>query len=282
MDQLGENAAEQARIELDEDGGRFVLHFNARRLELRFGAQVGDQIENKSVVIGGFDFHVRRSAFRENQDVADQVADAFDLLADAGLGLGARFRADVGPVKRLGGEADDAKRVFQVVDDGTGEIADHGQAFGLDDFTEVKMVEFAEAVADMLQQAERQRGRALDERKHFAARKEINVRVLDRGGGGRARAMLDDGHFAKNFPGPKPGKDAPAAGTDDAGNFHQPVFDKIDAIAGIVFMENLTAGGKMPFLGDQAQRLQFVAAQIAKQGNGFQRGHQCALYQFWL
>jgi hypothetical protein len=36
----------------------------------------------------------------------------------------------------------------------------------------------------------------------------------------------------------------------------------------------------MPFLGDKAQRLQLVAAQIAKQSNGFKRGHQRALYQF--
>jgi hypothetical protein len=36
----------------------------------------------------------------------------------------------------------------------------------------------------------------------------------------------------------------------------------------------------MPFLGDRAQRLQFVAAQIAKQINGFKRGHQRTLYQF--
>jgi hypothetical protein len=38
----------------------------------------------------------------------------------------------------------------------------------------------------------------------------------------------------------------------------------------------------MPFLGDNPQRLQFVAAQIAKQSNGFKRGHQRALYQFRL
>jgi len=112
------------------------------------------------------------------------------------------------------------------VDDGTGETTDHGQAFGLDNFTEVEMVEFAEAVADVLQQPERQRGRALEKRKHFAARKEINVRVLDRGGGGRARAMFDHGHFAENFPGAELGKDAPGAGTDETGNFHQPVLTK--------------------------------------------------------
>jgi hypothetical protein len=33
----------------------------------------------------------------------------------------------------------------------------------------------------------------------------------------------------------------------------------------------------MQFLGDKTQRLQLVAAQIAKQGNGFKRGHQRAL-----
>jgi hypothetical protein len=36
----------------------------------------------------------------------------------------------------------------------------------------------------------------------------------------------------------------------------------------------------MPFLGDKTQRLQFVAAQIAKQSNGFKCGHQRTLYQF--
>jgi hypothetical protein len=47
-------------------------------------------------------------------------------------------------------------------------------------------------------------------------------------------------------------------------------------------MENFTTGGKMPFLGNKAQRLQFVAAQIAKQSNGFKRGHRRTLYQFQL
>jgi hypothetical protein len=92
--------------------------------------------------------------------------------------------------------------------------------------------------------------------------------------------MFDHGHFAENFPGAKLGKDAPGAGADETGNFHQPIFDEIDAIAGIVFVENFTTGGKMPFLGDKAQGLQFVAAQIAKQSNGFKRGHQRTLYQF--
>ena len=50
--------------------------------------------------------------------------------------------------------------------------------------------------------------------------------------------MFDHGHFAENFPGAKLGKDAPGVGADEAGNLHQPVLDKIDAIAGIGFMEN--------------------------------------------
>ncbi len=49
------------------------------------------------------------------------------------------------------------------MDNGTGKLADHGQAFGLDHFAEVEMGEFAETVADELQQVKRQRGRALDE-----------------------------------------------------------------------------------------------------------------------
>ena len=92
--------------------------------------------------------------------------------------------------------------------------------------------------------------------------------------------MFDHGHFAENFPGAKLGKDAPDAGPNKAGNFHQPVFDEIDAVAGIIFMENFTTGGKMPFPGDKPQCLQLVAAQIAEQSYGFKRGHQRALYRF--
>ena len=81
----------------------------------------------------------------------------------------------------------------------------------------------------------------------------------------------------KISPGPKLGKDAPGAGADEAGNFHQPVFDKINAIAGIVFAENLTAGGEMPFLGDKTQCLQFIAAQIAEQSRWIPARPQPAL-----
>ena len=52
------------------------------------------------------------------------------------------------------------------------------EAFGLNHFAQVQLVEFAQAMADLLQQTERQGGRTFDERKHFAARDEINLRGL--------------------------------------------------------------------------------------------------------
>ncbi len=76
--------------------------------------------------------------------------------------------------------------------------------------------------------------------------------------------MFDHGHFAENFPGTKPGKDAPFTGADGAGDFHQAILDEIHAVTEVIFMEHFAVGGKMTFLDDGAQHLQFVAAQIAK------------------
>ena len=75
--------------------------------------------------------------------------------------------------------------------------------------------------------------------------------------------MFDHGHFTEYLAGPELGKH-PAAGADEAGNGHQPVLDEINAVAGVAFAENPALGGKMPFLGDKPQCLQFIAAQTTK------------------
>ena len=46
--------------------------------------------------------------------------------------------------------------ILQIVHDGTGEIAHDGQALGLDDFTQMELVEIAQAPADFLQHVKRQ------------------------------------------------------------------------------------------------------------------------------
>ena len=38
-------------IERDQDGGRVILQFDAHVLEFRLGAEVGDQIQNKGVIV---------------------------------------------------------------------------------------------------------------------------------------------------------------------------------------------------------------------------------------
>jgi len=143
-------------------------------------------------------------AFGEGEDVGDEVVDALHLPPDAGLGLAADFGGEVRIGKIFRRQADDAQRIFQVVDDAAGKVADDGEAFGLEDFAEVELVEFAETVADLLEQGKGQSGRAFDEGEHLAARQKINFRILRGGSGGRAGAVLDDGHFAKNFPRAEP------------------------------------------------------------------------------
>ena len=89
--------------------------------------------------------------------------------------------------------------------------------------------------------------------------------------------MFDDGHFAEDFAGTELGKDPPGVGADQAGDFHQPVLDEINAVAGVAFAGKFPAGGEMPFLGDPAQGLQFVGVQIAEQRNGFECDHKRTL-----
>ena len=87
------------------------------------------------------------------------------------------------------------------MDNGTREIAQHRETFGLDDFTQMEAVEFAETAADFLQDIEREPGRALEQLQHFLARNEINAGVLRGHGRGRTGLLFDDRHFAENLPG---------------------------------------------------------------------------------
>jgi len=76
--------------------------------------------------------------------------------------------------------------------------------------------------------------------------------------------MFDHGHFAEISPGQvgKKTRRAPALTKD--WKFPPAHLDEIDAIAGIVFMENFTTGGKMPSWAIKRNACKLVAAQIAK------------------
>jgi len=245
--------------------------------EFGVGAEVGDEAEEEGAEIAGLEVEILGTAAGELEDVADEVVDAFDLFVDAVAGLGAEFGADSGEVEGLGGEADDAEGVFEVMDDALGEAADDGEAFGLDEFLDVEVIEIAEAVADLLEEGEGEGGGMFDEGEHFAAGEEKDFGGDGGGGGGGAGTVFDDGHFAEDLAGAEAGKDAAAAGA--GGDFHEAGFDEIDAIAGGGFAEDFLAGGELAFLGDEAESLELMRVQKAEQGDGFQRHHGVTLRQ---
>ena len=133
-------------------------------------------------------------------------------------------------------------------------------------------------LADQLQQIERQGGRTFDEREHFAARDEMNPRVHERHRDGRTRQLLDDRHFAENFPGAEPGKDPPGVAAHPSGNLDRPFLYKINPVAGRTLAEDFRAGGELPFLRDKPQRLQFLLREITEQGDGFKFDHESPIY----
>ena len=130
------------------------------------------------------------------------------------------------------------------------EAADDRETFGLDQFAEMEFVEFAQTVADLLEQRKGQAGRMLDERKHFAARQKINLRGLRRRGRGGARAKFNDRHFAENLARTKPRKDVALALA--GGNFHQAGLDEINAVARRAFLKDLLSGVELAFPGDES------------------------------
>ena len=158
VNEIMKNAVQPAGIKRQRNGWRRVGHFDLCGFEFGFGAEIANQFKDESTIIRWPTSGLRAFALGEDKDVADHVADAFDLPADAELGFGADFRANVGQVEHFGGEPDDAQRIFQVMNNGLRETADEREAFGLNHFPHMQLVEFAQAVADLPQQAERERG----------------------------------------------------------------------------------------------------------------------------
>jgi hypothetical protein len=66
---------------------------------------------------------------------------------------------------------------------------------------------------------------------------------------------------------------------DNAGDFHKPVFDEINAVAWIAFAENFLIGGQPPFPGDEPKCLQFLAVKAAEKGDGFKSDHDVNLLE---
>src|SRR5688500_10330386 len=87
------------------------------------------------------------------------------------------------------------------MDDGTGEASDDGHAFSLQDLADILAIELAKALRDLAHHAEGELRRAREHGDHLLAWNDIQGGVHFRHGGGGARLIVDDGEFAKYFPG---------------------------------------------------------------------------------
>ncbi len=215
---------------------------------------------DKISIIGWFQRNAGLIAAGEFKDVANHVVDANSLFADARGLKRPFFRRGFRPAHDLGGKTDDGQRIFKVVDDGTSEIANGSEAFGLEDFAQMELVKFAQALADFLQHVEREARRVLQQRAHFVVRNEINFRVSGGDGSGRTRQAFNYRHFTKNFPRTELRKDMANFLARQMHNFDQALFDDINAVAHVAFAQNLRAKGELPFASNTTQTLQFIRA----------------------
>jgi hypothetical protein len=92
------------------------------------------------------------------------------LAADAVAGFRAGGGSGVFHAHQIGGQPNDTQRPFQVVNHRAGKPAHHGAPFGLQGFRKVLSVEFAQALADLAQERQRQGGRLPDAFLHRGAR----------------------------------------------------------------------------------------------------------------
>lgn len=129
------------------------------------------------------------------------------------------------------------------------------------------------ALADDLQNAHGQSGRAFDEREQLAARNEICRGVLGGRGCRRLRAMSDDGHLAKQAAWSDLREDPPATLAHCAGDFHLAVLDQVNAVAGIAFAKNLLPVHELPLERNLTKRPQLIGVEVAEQLGGLQRDH---------
>jgi len=147
IDEIVKDAIQSASVERENFCGRLVFQHDADGFGGRVGFQFGCKFDNKIAKIIRLQVGLT-AAFSEGEDVGDEIVDAVHLPLDAGLNQVACFRSKIGIGKIFGREADDAQRIFLIVNDAARKITDDREAFGCDHFAEVKLVEFAEATAD--------------------------------------------------------------------------------------------------------------------------------------
>ena len=181
---------------------------------------------------------VRRSARGgEFQDLADHLADAFDLLPDRGHGR-LPHAGHVAHARHLRGQADNIQRVFQIVDDGTRKPAHHRQPLRLDNLLEVLPVKLPQPGADLPQQGEGQRGRSLNELQRLRPREKPKHGLHPREGARRPRLFLEHGHLSEKIARLDLRKDMGRVRIHPDGDLDQALLHHVDALAGVAFLED--------------------------------------------
>jgi len=201
MNEIIENAAQSFWIEQQLHFGNGLFEFERGGFEGEFGTDFLHQLANEFPVIHRRKDHARRAAHGEFENLANQIADALDLFADADLRLLAEFGRALLHAGHLGRDADDVQRVLQVMNDGTGKTTDHGQPLRLQDLTEVLSIELTQALADFPQQPERECRRLLDQPQHLLRRNEVNGGRLSGDRARRTRLVVQHSHFAEDVTG---------------------------------------------------------------------------------
>ena len=85
--------------------------------------------------------------------------------------------------------------------------------------------------------------------------------------------MFDHGHFAENFARGRAGKRRAGCRADQAGDFHQPVLDEINAVAGVAFVENFRPAAKCRSWAISRRACSSSRSRLRNKRNGFQRDH---------
>src|SRR6266436_4010177 len=153
VDKVIKDPAQSFGIEEQFDLREGSFQFQRDRFEFEFRAKLLDKLLQEKGVIARsqHDSGVRRR-LSEFEDLADQIADTIDLFADASPGFQLEPGRNLIHARHFRGNADDVKRVFQVMNNRAGEASEDGQALSLEHFAEVLAIEFAQPVADFTQQ----------------------------------------------------------------------------------------------------------------------------------
>lgn len=206
------------------------------------------------------------------QHVRDEVLNPVQLFGDACNGSGMLGGCEAG-AHHFGGQGDDAKRIFEVVNNRTCKTADGGEAFGLDNFPEVMLIKFAQPMTDKLQERASNRWGAFNHGLHGGAIDKCHRGGLFRGGTGGPGQRFNDGHLAKNLAGFERGKHLPPFGRELAGNLNTAGEHNIKPVAGIAFAENFLPGRVSARLRGRLRQSPLGGRQLAENFGGVQINH---------